>query len=379
MRKQQTVKFILFLLFVSLVVFVLSQTYLRRALWYTTADIDDYTIFANRSVKTYIPQAWEKAGAYNSQTLPDSVTNQFAALQTVAFLVTKDGKLLHEHYAEGYTDSTLSNSFSVAKSIVSLLIGIAIDEGKIRNTDQKVGEFIPQFSQGAGAQLTIKNLLTMSSGINWDESYSSPFSVTTQAYYGDDLPALINDLEVVETPGKSFNYLSGNTQILAMIVEKATGLNVSDYAAAKLWQPLGAQQHALWSLDKENGLEKAYCCFNSTARDFAKIGQLILNEGIWNGKQLISAQYLQQATQPASHLTDGSDKPVDFYGYQFWIVNHKGMQIPYARGILGQYIFIIPQKNAVVVRLGKKRMTNRTGEHPADVLLYLDAALAILN
>jgi CubicO group peptidase (beta-lactamase class C family) len=156
-------------------------------------------------------------------------------------------------------------------------------------------------------------------------------------------------------------------------------MQVSEYASLKLWQPLGAQQNALWSLDKENGHEKAYCCFNATALDFAKIGQLILNKGKWNGQQLISEAYLQQATQPADHLKSESGSAVDFYGYQFWIIQHKGMRIPYARGILGQYIFVIPQKNAVVVRLGKKRRTDRVGEHPSDVLLYLDAAFSVLK
>jgi CubicO group peptidase (beta-lactamase class C family) len=379
MKKTRTFTFIFFLLFISLLVFILSQTYLRRALWYTTADIDDYTIFQNRTVQTLSPQAWPKAETYNQNQLPSGFANQFKELETVAFLIVQDGKLLHEEYDEGYTDTSISNSFSVAKSIVSLLIGIAIDEGKIRSIDQKVGEFIPQFAQGVNAQLTIKDVLTMSSGLNWEESYASPFSITTKAYYGDDLPGLMQELQVVETPGKHFSYLSGNTQLLAMILEKATGMSLAEYASVKLWQPLGAQHDALWSLDKEDGQEKAYCCFNSTARDFAKIGQLILNKGMWNGKQLISEAYLQQATQPAAYLKTSSGNPVNFYGYQFWIIHHKGMQIPYARGILGQYIFIIPQKNAVVVRLGKKRMTNRSGEHPADLLLYLDAALALLK
>jgi CubicO group peptidase (beta-lactamase class C family) len=379
MRKRQTIKYILFLLIAILFIFVLSQPFLRRALWYTTADIDDYTIFENRIVQTRSPQVWEKSAAYNQQQIPDEILSQFQELETVSFLVAQDGKLLYEQYWENYTDSSVSNSFSVAKSIVSLLIGVAIDEGKISSTEQKVGDFIPSFAKGANAQLTIKNVLTMSSGINWDESYASPFSVTTKAYYGDNLPKLMQDIQVIETPGKSFNYLSGNTQLLAMILEKATGVNVSEYASQKLWQPLGAQHNALWSLDIENGHEKAYCCFNSTARDFAKIGQLILNKGSWQGKQLIPASYVEQATQPAQYLIDESGDPVDFYGYQFWIINHKGMQIPYARGILGQYIFIIPQKNAVAVRLGKKRLMNRVGVHPADVLLYLDAALAMLK
>jgi CubicO group peptidase (beta-lactamase class C family) len=370
---------IIIVLLLIIVLFILSQPYLRRALWYTTAGIEDYTIFENRTVQAGQPQPWPKHAEYNKKAIPVKFMQELKQLHTVAYVVIQDGKLLHEEYWEGYNDHSLSNSFSVAKTVVSLLVGIAIDEGKIKSVDQKVGDFMPHYREGRNAGLTIKDVLTMSSGLDWDESYFNPFSVTTKAYYGDDLPSLIAGLNVVETPGKQFKYLSGNTQILALILEKATGMKISEYASKKLWQPLGAEHNALWSLDHANGTEKAYCCLNSNATDFARLGQLILNKGNWNGQQLISKQYMEEATHPASYLIDAIGNPVDFYGYQFWIIKHKGMQIPYARGILGQYILALPERNAVVVRLGKERAINRVGEHPTDVLLYTDAALSILD
>jgi CubicO group peptidase (beta-lactamase class C family) len=378
-RMKMFSKVLIGLVLTLLIAFFLAPAYLRKALIYTTADIDDYTIFANRKIKTGVYQPWQvnKIGA--SKQINAKYLSRMEELETVAFLVVQDTAIIYEQFWDGYNENSLSNSFSVAKSIISLLVGIAIDEGKIKSVDQKAGEFFPEFAQGENAQLTIKDLLTMSSGLNWDESYASPFSVTTQAYYGDDLKTLILNLKVTQKPGVYFEYLSGNTQLLAFILEKATGMNVSDYATQKLWQPLGAKNDALWSLDAINGEEKAYCCFNSNVRDFARLGQLILNKGTWKGRQLISQTYIEAATTPASYLKGHNGSAVDFYGYQWWILQHKGMQIPYARGILGQYIFVIPDKNAVVVRLGHERSNERIGSHTADVFLYIDAALEILK
>ncbi len=269
----------------------------------------------------------------------------------------------------------------MAKSVVSLLIGVAIDEGAIKSVNQKVGDFLPQYKEGANAQLTIRHLLTMSAGLNWDESYASPLSMTTAAYYGDNLEKLMQEMEVVTTPGQKTNYQSGSTQVLAQILKKATGKSLAAYASEKLWKPLGAQHDALWSLDQEGGDEKAYCCFNSNARDFARLGQLVLQEGNWEGQQLISSAYIKEATTPATDLEAQIDESQnDYYGYQFWYLEHKGHKVAYMRGILGQYIFIIPDKNAVVVRLGHKRDKEKGAYFaPKDAFTYVDVALEILE
>jgi len=219
----------------------------------------------------------------------------------------------------------------------------------------------------------------MSSGSNWDESYTSPMSMTTQAYYGNDLQALAEEMHVVDEPGKYFSYKSGDTQLLSLIVKNATGKALGDYASEKLWQPMGAEHDALWCLDKKDGLEKAYCCFNSNARDFARFGKLVLNHGRFNGKQVISEKYITEATTPARYLLDDEGKPLDFYGFQWWIVKSGGKYIPYARGILGQYIFAIPEKNAIIVRLGHTRSENYIAHHPCDVITYLEEGMKMLK
>ncbi|MGZ4158485.1 MAG: serine hydrolase domain-containing protein, partial [Bacteroidia bacterium] len=156
----------------------------------------------------------------------------------------------------------------------------------------------------------------------------------------------------------------------------ATGKKISVYASEKLWQPIGAKNPAFWSLDHKDGMEKAYCCFNSNARDFARLGELYLDSGKWNGKQIISTEYVLNSTKCAD-LLDADGNKNDQYGYAWWIIpNYKGHYIFYARGILGQYILCIPDQKMVVVRLGRKREKGKPGEnHPSDVYSYIDAAL----
>ncbi|MGK7394879.1 MAG: serine hydrolase domain-containing protein [Candidatus Cyclobacteriaceae bacterium M3_2C_046] len=379
MKKKQSKKLIYTALFVgSLLLLFGNYPYLAETLIYTTPNIDDYQIFCNRSVPANQFSPWKirKGGITN---LPVQYRDAIEDLEPVAFLVVQDQEILYEEYWDGYDENSYSNSFSMAKSIVGLCIGAAIDQGYIKSIDQKVGDFLPEYRLKDNNQLTIRHLLTMSSGLNWNESYWNPFSVTTQAYYGDNLEELVLDLQVVDQPGQEFKYLSGNTLVLAVLLKHATGMNLSDFASKFIWQPIGAKNNALWSLDHEDGMEKAYCCFNSNARDFARIGQMLLDSGRWEGKQVISSQFIHEALQPARNLKDEDNKSVNFYGYQFWIVHHKNMTIPYARGILGQYIFVIPEKQAVVVRLGHKRASDKQGEHPEDVFLYLNTALEMLN
>lgn len=358
-----------------------SNYYLRRALVHLLPKIDQYPIFENRTVKAGDPVPWKQAEAYNTRSIPEKYLPVFDELGTVAFVVIQDSALLFEEYWDDYSPKSHSNSFSMAKSIVSLAVGCAIDDGFIKNVDQPVSDFFPEFKGYDGKPLTIRNLLTMSAGVDFQEAYTSPFSPTTQLYYGNNLHDIAFGMAEIEKPGKTFNYQSGVTQLLAFLVEKAIGENISSYVSRKLWTPMQAEEDALWSLDKKDGMEKAYCCFNSNARDFARFGQLILNNGSWNGQQLISESYLKEATTADTtlHLSENGGTN-HMYGFQYWILNYKGMRIPYMRGILGQYVFIIPEKNAVVVRLGQKRSERRTeAQYPEDINTWLDAALDILD
>jgi len=214
----------------------------------------------------------------------------------------------------------------------------------------------------------------MSSGINFDEDYINPFAYPAAAYYGNSIKKLTLSYKVTEEPGKVFKYLSGNTELLGIILEKVTGKSLSEYMSTKLWQPMGAANTAYWSLDQENGMEKAYCCFNSNARDFSRFGLLYLHNGNWNGQQLVPEEFVKQAMQPASLLNEDGNPNVN-YGYHWWILNYKDHHISYCRGILGQYIIVIPDKQMVIVRLGHRRDKEKQNDHPKDLFIYIDKAL----
>ena len=359
-----------------------SNYYARQALTNFLPKIDQYPIFENRVVKAGDPQTWEYSEYYNKLSIPEKYNKDFDKLGTVAYVIIQNGKLLFEQYWDEYSHQTHSNSFSMTKSIVSLAIGCAIDDGFIRSVNQPVSDFFPQYKGYNGKTLTIRHLLTMSAGFDFKESYSSLFSPTTELYYGNDLDKITFGMKEIEEPGVNFIYQSGVTQLLSAILEKATGENISSYVSRKLWTPLQAEKEALWSLDRKDGKEKSYCCFNSNARDFARFGQLILNEGKWNGQQVVSEQYIKEAITADSSLTDKEYNEVNrHYGYQFWTLEKDGMKIPYMRGLLGQYIFSIPEKDAVVVRLGHKKDSNYTKDqhYPADIDIWLDAALEMLD
>lgn len=351
-----------------------GKTYLFKAVWYNFANIDDYKIFSNTTVGTGIPQPWHNAVNYNKISYPDSLNQLMEDLGSVGLLVIRNDSVTFEKYWDGYSDSSLSGSFSMAKSITSLLIGVALKEGKIKSLQEPVGHYLPEFNAGVKARVKIIDLLTMSSGSDFDESYWNPLSVTTDLYYGSDAYKTAVNVKMVQEPGTLHRYKSGDTQLLGLLLEKATGQALGSYAAVKLWQPLGAEHPALWSTDHENGHAKAYCCFNSNTRDFARIGQLMLDSGKWKGVPVIDSNYYA-ASIKACGITDIHGKPCDYYGYQWWI-DPLHPDIFYARGILGQYIIVIPSKKTIIVRLGK--MTSMIREHtvPKEVRWLINWGLS---
>ena len=356
--------------------------YARQALIHLMPVIDDLETFHRDTVRHDPARVWRwpHARAYNLHQ-PDAADLAYMdSLHTTAFLVIRHDSILYESYRDGWDDTRTSNIYSATKTIVGLLVGIALDEGKIRSLDDPVSLYIPAYDKGRQADVTLRHLLTMSGGMAWDEAYASLFSVTTHGYYGNDLYELVTGLDVTDDPGVQFSYRSGETQLLAFALEAATGETLSRYAEEKLWRPMQAERDAYWLLDKEEGDEKAFCCFHTTARDVARFGRLMLHRGKWGDRQLISEKYMDEMTRPATYLKDqwGKDS-LGYYGLQTWLMDYRGERIPCMRGMLGQYVCAIPSQDAIVVRLGRKRHDVYDGALTVDMARYLDIAFGIIE
>lgn len=354
--------------------------HIRNFIKWKEHSIFDFRTHPTRLVENgNLPQLWPFDDNYNKVTIPDSLISKIDSNNTHAFLVFQDGRLLYERYWDGYTKDSISGSFSAAKSIISMLIGIAVEEGKIKSIEEPAGNYVPHFKTGDLAKIKIKDLLTMSSGTNYLEKDKGYFSLNAKAYYGDDMEALVSEMEVKEAPGKNWEYRSGDTQVLGLIVEKAFGKSISDLVSEKFMIPMGAESDAKWLLDGSQKHEKAFCCFNAVARDYARFGELMLTNGNWKGQQLVPETYMKNALQPATYLKDPTENnnPVDFYGYQFWIVNHKGYKVPSMNGLFGQYVYAIKEKNMIIVRLGETMPVTPIHHYQPENFLYIDAGLSI--
>ena len=315
-----------------------------------TAFLEDYAYFDNREVKAAtIAQPWPKHAQYNKIPLSEKISEEHEKYQSVAFLVIHQDSLLHESYYNGYGEDSKSNSFSMAKSYVSALLGKAIEEGKIESLDQKVGDFLPAYQTGLAADLTVGDLSSMASGLDWNEKYDLSINGMMEAYITPDLDKLMNSRKVTSAPGEGFVYLSGNTQLLGMVLTKALDQSLSSYFEEKFWQPMGAEETALWQLDsEESGMEKAYCCFASNAKDFARMGKLYKDHGRWNGEQLLDSAFIAKSVQPRFE-----ESPE--YGYGWWLTHYEGEKGFAMRGHLGQYVIVFPASDLMIVRLGHQQ------------------------
>lgn len=377
------IKKLLIAIVVLAVVYFVLPKHVQMGLVHNFADVDDYKLFDKHTIqKSSTPIAWQTSEKYNQFKPSDDIQQFFEDRKTCAYLVIKDGKILYENYLQDYNKETISGSFSMAKTINALLIGKLIEQGKIASINDDVKKYVPELTQIPDGKLTIKDAIMMSAQLDWTESYWNIFSLTAESYYGENLDNLMAKLKLrgKDEQGKIWEYQSSNTQILGYIIKNVTKKSLAENANQYLWQPLGAESDALWSTDK-NGIEKSFCCVNATARDFAKLGQMVLQHGNFNSQQLFDSAWIARMTSPDTELKTADGRTVDWYGYQMWIINYKGHQIPYFRGILGQFIFVIPDENAIVVRLGKKIKRENVDVHEQndDIKKYVEIGLQVLG
>jgi CubicO group peptidase (beta-lactamase class C family) len=335
---------------------------------------DDWKLFPYHTIDNAPPAFHFTAGA--AGLLPETVeyhdgdTLKRVALDellrstgTHAFIVIRDDQLLYEDYFNGYQRDSICVSRSVAKSFTSALVGIAIQDGFIKSVDDPITDYLPELKGQPGFDsITIKNLLTMGSGIRY-RLHDFPWDEEPVAYFYPDLTKLmLSDLRIVEPPGQSFHYNDYNTELLGLILKRVTHQSPSEYLQEKIWKPLGMEYPATWSIDsEEDGLELMYVLLNARAIDFAKFGRLFLNNGNWNGKQIIPQRWVIESTtrdpndnRPWETYPDFPDGG-GYYKY-FWWGRTFGADdyIFEAQGLWGQYIFICPKTKVVIVRTASK-------------------------
>ncbi len=341
---------------------LLESSYLARYFLLNTVDISDYTIFPARVIQN-APPVFHFSSATNdgallpvlNQALASAVKtaragtmDEFLARNgTTAFLVIQNDNLLAERYYNGYQHSSMCTSFSTAKSFVSALIGIALQEKFIKNIDDPVTAYLPELAAPFWSQISIRHLVSMSSGLGYNPNGFFPWSDEPRVYYALNLRQLARQAKSVETPGARFHYNNYNLVLLGMIIERTTGGSVSEYLQEKIWKALGMEMPASWNLDSQaSGMEKMESGLNACAMDFARFGRLYLRRGDWNGKQIVPESWVVEST------TVSQDARWSNYKYLWWI-SRAGKGRYTAVGNLGQFIFIAPDKNCLVVRFGR--------------------------
>ncbi|PKR82269.1 serine hydrolase [Brumimicrobium salinarum] len=353
---QKTKRFLLLVLTIfallNLIIFLTGNTYLYKGIQATYLQgktgpgiYDSLTFHVREGTTSGKKHPWNEKNTLVS--LSDSSIQRLKATKTTSFLIIQNGEIIHESYYGNHKRHTKSNSFSMAKSFIGLMIGIAIDRGEIKSFDEPIINYLP-FRLPNDEAVTIRHLLGMSSGLDWTESGSNPLSDNAAAYYTTDLRKIMENEAFIKEPGIHFNYASGNSQLLGVILKKATGKTPTEYFEKHVWRKINPANNLFWSLDQENGMEKTFCCVYATSRDYARIGQLILNQGSWGDTEVISNRNLTKLIQPFN-------PKYAHYGLHFWRFNHPITPAVYARGILGQYIIAIPTLNVVMVRTGHER------------------------
>ena len=339
-----------------------------RTIYFTgnnTAFISDYEYFDNKEIRSANPQPWALHKQYNTIDESDELEELNYERKTKSFLVIKNDSILFEKYYDGHKQTDISNSFSVAKSIVTSMMGKAIMEGKIKSLNQPVSDFFEEYKDGIASELTVGDLASMSSGMKWNEKYYSVINITSESYFTDDLRSVILRQEIENKPGQAFRYSSGDTQLLAMVIEKATATSLSDYLSQKFWSPMGAETLALWQIDsKESGMEKAYCCIAATARDFARFGKLYIDKGKWGDTEILDPSFVELSLKPVF-----DDSP--FYGYGWWLYEYEGKKVFTMNGHRGQFVISFPDENIIIVRQGDFNNKGRVSEGSGDLYQYI--------
>lgn len=372
---KRTLGYLLLLIVLGFVGLLVLHPYLLRVLQYRTPNAETYKIFPQgivhksdsafhfyraNSMRNDVDSLHVLDGNNQSVTFADYFKNG----KLKAILVIRNDTILYEKYSKGYTDSTLTTIFSGAKSMISIMIGQALAEGKIESLNDKVIKYIPELkSNSAFDQITLKNLLDMKSGLKFQDALGGIvkafLSDEAKYYYTHDMKAELMKVKLVSKPGTVWVYKSIDPILLGWVLEQATGKSVTQFFEDHVWQKIGSQYNASWGLDHKNGLANTASRFQVTAIDFAKIGKLYLNAGNFNGKQIVPRNWVNKS------ITIGGEKPASAKGWQksahhyLWWIPQEGDKGDFAaEGMLGQRLYVDPKTNTIIVQFAERGAGN---------------------
>ncbi len=362
-----------FVLLAAVSCVVYTPEYVYRCIVNGESKTTDYLFFPERLiVKSSNPYRYEyrfddTIGALdvqyttNGQLRSQALDVLAESTQTTSLIVIHDDRVVYEKYYNGHGADSINTSFSTVKSLVSLMVGMAIDDGFIRSEGQPISDYIPKLDGTEFADITIKDLLMMRSKIAYNQGglWTLWFGDGARTYYYPDLRELaLERMRVDPSYAGQFHYNNYHPLLLGIILERSTGMSVSEYFQTRIWEKVGAENQASWSLDSvESGFEKMESGLNFRAIDFAKIGSMLLHRGVWNGQTLVSEEWLDRSIIAPEPLDEGGG-----FGYRYmWysVENEKGGHDYFASGAHGQYLYVSPENNAVIVRTG-------TGEKGID-------------
>ena len=347
-----------------------SPQFLGRVLSHWDSSVSDYKIFPERVVqKSEQPYSYTKNIDPSLENLTVRYSNKQKSLNafvkstaTTSFIIVKNDEIVYEQYANGYDENSVNTSFSMAKSVVSLLIGKAIEKGLITSVHDPIAKYLEEFENKKIGEITVEDLLRMRSDIAYDEDKFLWFGDDSLTYWYPNLRELaLSHTKLTNAYHGKFHYNNYHPLLLGIILERSTGVSVSQFFEREIWQKIGAEYDASWSLDsKKSGFEKMESGINFRAEDFIKIGSMVLNNGFWNGEQIINSDWLKTSTLSAFPLDDSEYKNSFLagrnIGYQFMWYSTPSAQSGYdifAWGKSDQIMYISPENNLVILRTGK--------------------------
>jgi CubicO group peptidase (beta-lactamase class C family) len=342
-----------------------SPEYVFRTIAWGESDVGDYLnnfpkrplIAANEALP--FPSELDEtrvASVFESAFSVDDLDAFLTQTETQSFIVIRDDAVVLERYFNGWQRDSMVTSFSVAKSFVSTLIGIAIEEGAIGSLDDPITRYLPELADRDTRfkAITVHDLLMMASGLEYEESgwfiFNGDDPLTT--YHPDQRRLALTNTRIAGPPGDSFSYNKYHPQLLGIILERTTGMSVTDWTQSRLWDPLGMEFDGAWTLDSEaSGFEKMEAGLNARPIDFAKLGRLFLHDGRSDGRQIVSSEWVSRATgvDPADRIVAFGER---YYALMWWRLGEDEDADFFAVGDHGQYIYVSPSNDIVIVRTG---------------------------